>query len=62
MRRAAYLVPVTSTNASPALPTDHLKGNPQVPAACSGQAGRENITIQHPCRFAAQSRSDGTVR
>src|SRR5215210_116049 len=42
--------------ASPARPTDHLQGNPQVPAVHSGQTGRENVTIQHPCRYRSLAR------
>jgi hypothetical protein len=35
--------------ASPARPTNHLEGNLAV-QPLFGQAGRENVAIQHPCR------------
>src|SRR3954465_3498684 len=36
--------------AAPARSTDHLEGNLSAPAVRSGQTGRENVAIQHPCR------------
>jgi len=38
---------------SPARPTDHLEGNPKVPAVTKSQTGRENTLSQHPCRSRA---------
>ena len=45
--------------ASPARSTNHLEGNLTAPAVRSGQTGRENVAIQHPCRSPAP---DATAR
>src|SRR3954454_24875830 len=42
--------------ASPARPTNHLEGNLAAPAVRSGQTGRENVAIQHPCRSSSRHR------